>query len=33
LSVEGHAPSPPRLPVLRRISVCRHAAANIPVEP
>jgi hypothetical protein len=33
LSVEGHAPPPPRLLVLRRISLCRHATANTPVEP
>src|SRR5512135_2643164 len=33
LSVGGHAPPPSRLPVLRRISVCRHATAITPVEP
>ena len=29
----GVAPPPPRFPVLRRISVCRHATAITPVEP
>jgi hypothetical protein len=29
--VEGHAPSPHGLPVLRSISVCRHAVVNTPV--
>jgi hypothetical protein len=33
LSVGSHALPPPRFPVLRRISVCRHATANTPVGP
>jgi hypothetical protein len=33
LSVRGHALPPPRIPVLRRISVRRHATAHTSVEP